>query len=168
MVNTSLIHALHTTMYFQRFVPFRTRSKIIQLEMKLSSSLYFHDTLFYQFIEVIICTRFGLYSVRTDSAQFLTFELVHSFCLFFDLLASRDEVDQDFVNITVANYAHVFGTNAIYWHKSEHLTTHGTTQTSGHAVWWCGVQSLGHDMMSWWWRHMNGRQKCCLCLNKQD
>ena len=26
--------------------------------------------------EVIICTRFGLYSVRTDSAQFLTFELV--------------------------------------------------------------------------------------------
>ena len=53
-----------------------------------------------QEIEVIICTRFGLYSVRTDSAQFLTFELVHSFCLFFDLLASRDEVDQDFVNIT--------------------------------------------------------------------
>ena len=29
-----------------------------------------------QEIEVIICTRFGLYSVRTDSAQFLTFELV--------------------------------------------------------------------------------------------
>ena len=49
--------------------------------------------------EVIICTRFGLYSVRTDSAQFLTFELVHSFCLFFDLLASRDEVDQDFISI---------------------------------------------------------------------
>ena len=50
-------------------------------------------------VEVIICTRFGLYSVRTDSAQFLTFELVHSFCLFFDLLASRDEVDQDFISI---------------------------------------------------------------------
>ena len=79
-----------------------------------------------------------------------SFKCSNSFCLFFDLSASRDEVDQDFVyKMSGKLLCSRFRTNAIYWHKSELLTAHGTTQCSGHAMSWCGVpvSRSWHDVM---------------------